>query len=141
MSDDYINDEPNVYPKDVYRDDRPTRTQKVPSGNISFGTTTLTPGVPQRLIGRAENGVGSRVTLVRTLLVGSEAVVYLMRSAEDYSTVASGSGAILNVPYGYALGATPVVFDTIHPIWAVLVSATPADVAAVSVAIEQYYGD
>lgn len=151
--------QPEAPPEQEFRDDtvappveslyipHPVKVQRIASDRITTATYLLSNTAPTRIVGRAEDGVASRITLTISQVAANVAIA---DNPEQLAIPFVGVGVVGQFIQGgfmipAAIGAAGVVpaveLETCSELWAIAVTANAVSAAWISVLIEQFYGD
>lgn len=151
--------QPEALPEMEFRDDtpvapvpslyipKPIKVQRIASDRITTATYLLNALAPTRIVGRAEDGLASRITLTISQVAANVAI---SNNPEQLAGPFTGIGVVGTFMQGgfmipASIGASGVVppleLETCDELWAIAVLANAVSAAWISVLIEQFYGD
>lgn len=136
---DYTDTDESRPPINVYIEDV-VKVRQVASDRLSMYTTVLTVGATEatRIVGKAENGVASKVTLMALSTVANQMVAVF--NGKENLGVATLVGLPDSAAHGFQFPLNvPVSVTTADDLYAVALNG--AGSLLLSVMIEQYYGN
>lgn len=123
------------------------KVRQVVSDRLTMATYLLDNVTPVRIIGRAEDGIASRVTLTISQVAANVCLANNREQLTHAITIAAPalvfepSGFMIPAAIGAGGAAIPVVIETCDELWAIACTANAVSAAWVSVLVEQFYGD